>query len=501
MKPATRARAARNQAGIALLISIFILLLISVIAIALIVSSGTESALAGNYRSSTGVYYDAMAGLEEARGRLQGKGPSAFSTTDPTTFLPPTGTPLAMGSTYYLVNPVSGESITPWNSGPPYPDNQFNKEFSSSGFANPTNPSPTALSIWNRSTFNPGSYPGPMFKWVRINAVSEKSLNVDADNDGQADDTTRTLYYTGSGFSFNSSAGPQVIELTAFAVLPNGSQKILQYVVAPVPITLPNFPAALTLAAEAGNSVAFSAPTSNPSYYISGNDISVPQLPSCTPGPPVDAIATYHTLAVGAVINGGNGGTGIPVAMQSQYNGLNSAPDVKRDPIANFQTPSQVDGLAQTIIQNADVVITPSGGTATGSDLTPLGMSATNSLIVAIQGNLDLNSWHNTGYGLLLVTGNLNYDPDASWDGIVLVIGQGTVTGSRAGSGVFNGAFYVAQTRDSSGNLLPDPNLGFASVLFAPNMGSVGMRYSSCWINAAQPTPRYKVLSFHEIAQ
>jgi Tfp pilus assembly protein PilX len=46
----------RTETGIALLISIFILLLISVVAIALIVSSGTESALAGNYRSSTGVY-------------------------------------------------------------------------------------------------------------------------------------------------------------------------------------------------------------------------------------------------------------------------------------------------------------------------------------------------------------------------------------------------------------------------------------------------------------
>ena len=66
----SRTRTGKSEEGIALIISIFVLMLISVVAIALIVSSGTESALAGNYRSSTGVYYAAMAGLEEARAAL-----------------------------------------------------------------------------------------------------------------------------------------------------------------------------------------------------------------------------------------------------------------------------------------------------------------------------------------------------------------------------------------------------------------------------------------------
>ena len=50
-----RIRGRKSEEGIALLISIFVLLLISVVAISLVVSSGTESALAGNYRSATGV--------------------------------------------------------------------------------------------------------------------------------------------------------------------------------------------------------------------------------------------------------------------------------------------------------------------------------------------------------------------------------------------------------------------------------------------------------------
>src|SRR5712691_8525311 len=185
----------RTEAGIALLISIFILLLISVIAIALVVSSGTESALAGNYRSSTGVYYAALSGLEEARGRLLSKNPDAFQTTDPSTFLPAPGTALNMGDTYYLINPVGGEAITPWDSSSTYPDNQFGAEFgASSGFFSPTNPSPWALSVWNRNPLQALGLPGPLYKWVRINAVSERSLGVDADADSLADSTT-PLYY------------------------------------------------------------------------------------------------------------------------------------------------------------------------------------------------------------------------------------------------------------------------------------------------------------------
>ena len=66
-----------------LLIAIFVLMMVSVVAIALIVSSGPESALAANYRSSATVYYAAMAGLEEARGRLQPKNPNYFNNTQP----------------------------------------------------------------------------------------------------------------------------------------------------------------------------------------------------------------------------------------------------------------------------------------------------------------------------------------------------------------------------------------------------------------------------------
>src|SRR5271156_755551 len=90
----------RSESGIALLIAIFVLLLISVVAIALLVSSGTETALGTNYRTSSTVYYAAMAGLEEARGRLLPKNPTYFGNTN-SGFIP---TPLPLGYTRYVTN-------------------------------------------------------------------------------------------------------------------------------------------------------------------------------------------------------------------------------------------------------------------------------------------------------------------------------------------------------------------------------------------------------------
>src|SRR6516162_5236895 len=93
-----------RQRGAALLIAIFALLLISVVAIALIVASGTDSALARNYRGSSSAYYAALAGLEEGRGRLLWRNP-AFINKTVANFVPPTGAVLDAHQVLYIINP------------------------------------------------------------------------------------------------------------------------------------------------------------------------------------------------------------------------------------------------------------------------------------------------------------------------------------------------------------------------------------------------------------
>jgi hypothetical protein len=491
-------RKRQSEAGIALLIAIFVLLLISVVAIALVVSSGTESALAGNYRSATGVYYAALAGLEEGRGRLLAKDPNSFKNTAAAGFLPPPGTQWNIGYVRYVLNPgpteVAGNILTT------YPDNEYATEFT----AGPLDVQTTA-SIWNRNPLNALNVPGPLYKWVRINAVSEKSLNLDVGPtyDGFKDPVT-PVFYDGTQLNVANS-GTQVLEVTSLAVLPNGSQKLLQYLVTASPIALPPFLAALTLAGSSGNGIAFTPPDSNPSYFVKGNNQDCNGNP--VGGSAVAAVGVFTNSDVTAAKTGGNGGAGIqPWSMRQYYTGSGPWPDVENIGSSfpgALQTPSQLNAIAQAILQNHDPgAVVPTGDWSVQTAfLNSLGMSPSNMKTVVRDGDLDLSHWSNTGYGLLLVTGTYTFDPDNGWRGIILVIGEGKIINTNNfGNREIDGAVFVART-SNSGVALPDPNLGGASVIFDDHMDGNGIRYSSCWIKKAQPIDSYKILSFHEISQ
>jgi len=479
----------RREAGSALLIAIFALLLISVVGLALMVSTGTDSALAGNYRSSTGAYYAAVAGLEEARGRLLWKNPDFINKTNAYAGLFSGQGNAAFGLTdvLYILNPAGGETVNPLDSSSPYADKEYGAEFTwGLGTANVVTPTNSVSAM--------AGLPGPAYKWVRINAVTEKALGVDVDSDGSLDGTKR-LFYNGSGLNVNGS-GNVALEITAFVLMPDNSTRLLQYLVAPTSLNM-TFSAALTLA---GNGVSYTGPNST-GFYINGNDPTAGRTCATPPAAAVPAIGITNSGDQATVAAGTS-------SFPSNYEGFTPPPPAPPTPSiatvtlpANLQKPSQVEAFIQMITTNSDVQISKAPAVATGSDL-PSGMSPTNPLTVVVNGDLDLNAWHNTGYGILLVTGSLNYDPDASWEGIVLVLGKGVVTGSRMGIGRFDGAFMVAQSRDpSTGNVLPDPNLGASSVTFAPNMGGYGIYYNTCTILQALAPTSYRVLSFREITQ
>jgi hypothetical protein len=503
----------RREAGIALLIAIFVLLLISVVGIALIVSSGTESALAGNYRSATGVYYASLAGLGEARGRLLAKNPNSLSTV--ANFLPPPGTQWGIGYVRYILNPGPAD---PANTLTAWPDTEYDSEFGAGklGAANQL----TTQSVWNVAPLNALPVPGPLYKWVRINAVSEQSLNLPLAPlfSPPPYDSTTPVFYDATkpaGTQLNISnpgTGVQVLELTALAVLPNGtqnpSQKLVQYLIAPVPLNL-NFPAALTLD---GNAPQFTASPS-PSFWVDGTDHGA--VGTCNPTAPPVAAVGYTSGSLSNFVRPSNA-SGIPIGPPSSADLRNHyTPFVAPDPdivsvtlSPNLQTVAGLNALVQTIQQNADVVV---NGNATQSNM-PAAMSATNPMTIVINGDLTLSSWHGTGYGLLLVTGKFTYDPDASWDGIILVIGQGWMHSQQGAytTTQIQGAVFLARTLDASGNPLPPSSAPIFTAApgapsgfdfgGTPNSLTNGIYYSNCWIQAAMPSAGYQVLSFHEIS-
>jgi hypothetical protein len=486
----------RPEEGIALLIAIFVLLLISVVAIALLVSSGTETALGANYRASSTVYYAALAGLEEARGRLLPKNPKYFgaSYTSPTATFP-------LGQTIYVTNGLTGEVIAPWDPSNTYYDNEYRAEFGTEASGATWQ---SITSVWDN---NIQGIPGPIYKWVRINAATEQSLFLHVNGNSGYENTIPIFF---DPFHVDNSGNPwpslvvgstatavQALEITAMAELPTGSKKILQYLVAPMAFNL-KFPSALTMD---GNAVTFSVPSSG-AFQVSGIDQNDPlnALPNgCMPGPSAVAGVGYTNNGDGSQANIGAAITlgGHP----NNYTGLGgSTPNVLPvggvgglpTSLQSVSGPGSLNSLVQTITQNADVVIS---GPATQSDMPPT-MSSTNPMIIVVNGDLTFSGWHNTGYGILLVTGTFTYDPDASWDGIVLVIGQGVVYSHQVGPGKFYGAMLVANTVGGSGN-----NTGPSSFDFTSGAGSNGIYYSSCWINYVQAPYSYKVLSFHEIRQ
>ena len=535
-----------HNAGAALLIAIFALLLISVVAIAMIVSTGTDSALAGNYRTATGAYYASVAGLEEARGRLLWKNPNFINQSGSYTnvLFDASGTLPDWGllNVVYIINPAPGETVDPAAFNGPnaatYPDTEYGNEFSwGLGGANVL---PYITSVSSTS----GLSPGPRYKWVRINAVSEQSIKIDVNGNSIPDPyivyydpayssvsapntTVPSLLTSSLGFPASiaqpltppnpppppSSTSVQVLEITALAVFPGGATRLLQYLVAPVmvspsmstpdAITNLNFPGALTLD---GNSVNFVPPGPGAdSYQISGLDVfgaSGSFIDGCPTAVQPGGIAS---LAYTNSSDGSNiASVATPAARYPGYPPPPPPPAIPSSALLNatlrqsWMAPSSLDSVAQDITNNADVIIQ---GPATGSSIfSKTGtMQPSNPMTVVVNGDLNLNGT-NTGYGLLLVTGNMSFDPDATWNGIVMVVGQGTFTQTKGGSGGIIGTLFLAKTRDSSGNLLSNSSgLGAASYTVSNSRPGFGICYNSGSVKSAQGPLTYKVLSFHEI--
>ena len=500
MKTLRKNRRKSSETGVALLIALITLLLISGVAVAMIVASGSEGKLNGNYRSSSSSYYAAMAGIEEARGRLLPTNPNTISNAVYTAVDLNLQNYMAVGQAYYIYN-GSGSVAAALAA---YPDTQYASEF---GVAPLATPGTTSLSGTNASNI-----PGPMFRWVRVTPVTERSLgNVDVNGDGTVNSTI-PLYYDGSAtppamvvppfvglVPQPSSSQNEVLEVTALAVLPDGTQKLLQYLVAPQTFNL-NFPSALTLAGSVG---VFQGASSNP-YQVDGQDGSgsAPAVPGCSaPNPPQykDAIGVSSATDATTVTGG------IPANRLSHYTGgtgttPTTTPDVKPVSLnSTLSSPASMDQLIADIRSNADAVVAPAaGGTYNfGGTGWPSGMSASNPKTIYVDGDFDLGP--NTGYGLLVVTGNFHYHGNSGWNGVILVIGDGTTTfdGQGGGNGEFDGAIFVATTRDAAGNQLA--NFGTVNYDISGGGGN-GVYYDSCWIRNVQKPPTYKVLSFREIA-
>jgi len=471
----------KSEQGAALFIAIFALLLVSVVATGMMTMAGTETAINSNYKSAAQAFYDAKAGVEEGRGRLWTGHPNALGG-----FVTALGTTMGVGQVRYILNPAGGETVNPadMSAGNPYADRQYITEW---GVNPPSNP-PT---ISSNST--QAGVAGPLYKWVRITPRTEVSAGIDVNGDG-AMDNTNPLYFDGTQqmlsnqIPVNDTAAYQVFEITALAVTPAGSQRIVQYTVSPTILGL-SFPSALTFD---GPGPVYSAPNSNP-FNMNGSDRSGSNpLPGCT-------VAVQPAKSALGVVNPGDIATaasGIPNNRLDHYLGAGGTPSVSN--VGGLLPPTEqsvasLQNLVQSISNVANNVLT---GPVNGLSAAQMG-SASNPQITVVNGDLNL-SGSGTGYGVLVVTGNFTFSGDWGWRGVVLVIGQGNIQENGGGNNEFDGAMLVAKTLDGAGN--PLAALGTPTLNWNGGGGN-GVFYDSCWINNATAGTTYKVLSFREISQ
>ena len=539
----------KAEAGMALVLVLLLLLLVSAIGLGMVFMSNTESAVNANYRDSQLSFFAMRSGMDEARDRIRQNSPWPIA---PPTTMPGTAgsiiyitnpaagevvTPTVVGSKYFddefcheyfatLAGAVSGTVNNP-------------------GAGVPCTAALPAGSVTVASISpNTGTASAVKFKWARItlkqnatfaapNGALNAGMYVDSADIGDAFGTqpyTQVCYQSINGneipvtrinngayatcaqaFALGIDAGP-VYVVTSLAVTPNGSRRMGQYEVATLNVQGP--PVALGMD---GPAAVYSPVSHSNNFFISGTDAAQvagyawngPASSPCTPSGPktVPAITTGDANGVTNIdgtIAGTNptysgctntlnpctvsNGSGPPLNPPSVVNGGATS-------FAGWSSPTDLDNLVRSLGNQADVtyscgiggVANPTNGvTAACSPAGALGTDASPQVTYV---NGDFNYGNASGAGVLIVTGTLSFTGNATFDGLILVIGQGAMSENGGGNGGFNGSVFLANTRPP-GTVAPlavgNPFTGELGTLGTPKIGWNGggksfIQYNSCW--------------------
>jgi hypothetical protein len=444
--------APRAEAGIALLIALLVIVLLSAFAFSMVALTTSQLQLGKTIQTQTQVYYAALAGLEEARGRLDSAAPDALSGNS---------LPTAVNQVAYLVNGAMQDPVQPTNPASPYYDIEYAREFSG-GLTGASVLTPVSSDQPGAGTVSAIPY-----KWVRITLKTEYSSGQDVDQDGMLDNSS-PVYWDGAHQNVTGTGVP-VYKLTALAVDASGIRQMAQ---AEVAGRVSSYSAlaglatggAATLTGLAGRK----GSTSN--LVVNGND-TVNTTPCGTAGVP--GLVTVGTASISmATVNG------IPTATE-QVASLPTSPAAFINSLRGGATP--ILNAAPTHVSLV------SGGTGyVGTDVVlgtqPSGTTPAQPAIVYSDKPLTISGANSTGDGILLVSGDLSITGGFSYRGLIVVEGTATLASNSTGSIQIQGSVI------SSGNLSADSTQSSSNAL--------RVSYDSCAvIDSFQSLPK-TVLAF-----
>lgn len=503
-----RKRNLRNkESGMALLIALMALFLISAIGLGMMYMSTGETSINANYKDTQLAFFAMRGGLEEARDRLRSNSPSSVAPLLATMTLPGQA-----NSIVYIVNSSASETVDPRLPGSTYYDDELCHETLNPAAVCGSAP-PTGSVQWPPvNSIDPysGTSSSLKYKWVRITLKQNNTFPnalvapIDATHTATSqvcwDSTTNqevllsylnSLGLPGTPYANCDQArtvgsqqvGPLYI-VTSLAITPAGSRRVGQYETAAESITPP--PGALSLDGPGVPAHIFSQPSGN-NYYINGTDgsNSPPAKAGCTPNQPAaPAIGTSATgvTDIDANLLG-------PPNRSSHYTGSMPSPAVAEDTTqltgGMYANPTTLNNLVSMLANGADATLNGCsmngiGGSACVPPAQGLGTTA-NPQITYVNG--DFNMGNSSGVGVLVVTGNLNVNGNGQFTGLVLVVGQGIMNVNGGGNGTFYGSLFIANTNQHTSPFSQLASVG-QPLLNWNGGGGNGIYYNSCWADA-----------------
>ena len=159
----------QNERGVALLLALFALVIITSIGLSMMYLSDSETTVNMNFRDEQTAYYAAHAGLQEARDRMRTNAGTGI-TIDSSL---PAAQPGAANGVLYILNPTGSETVAPWTTTNAYFDDEICKEVTCGGGQVPPTSGWYGTALTASSTY--AATPVLPYKWMRINLKTNKS--------------------------------------------------------------------------------------------------------------------------------------------------------------------------------------------------------------------------------------------------------------------------------------------------------------------------------------
>jgi Tfp pilus assembly protein PilX len=485
-------KASASQRGIALIIALLVLLLLSAVGMGMVMMSNAETSVSSNFRDEQTAFFASKAGMEEVRDRLRSAAPNSLSGV-----LPATALPGAANAIIYVTNPVNGEVVAPWvTTGNNYPDDEYCKEFP------PCGANLVAGTYVQQAASNAYQAAPPLpWKWVRVIAKENKSdtgaVRVTS-VDGQINNnrvcfagTNEISTAAASCTAANSNYVP-VYELTALAVTPSGSRRMTQFEVRRT--VFPPMPGAMIFD---GPNPVYSPNPNSAAFGVSGTDAAQGPNAGTGCGPAVNEPAVGADGGAAAASLSGQVNRPGSYTSNTPYTATPAVSDVS-GALGPLTTVDGLANLVNSITNAAGSNVFPNANNATPTNL---GTSASPAINV-VQGDY---TFPGSGTGILLVTGTLTFNGTPSFNGLILVIGKGSVQKNGGGGGTLNGSLFVANLYSdvppTHTNLIP---LGANNPPGIPTIawnggGNATIQYDSCWINAVTQVFPYRIVAQREL--